>query len=76
MYGGGTMKLKLANKDQLELGFTPNILRITVRPRRAARAAWWFDQMRKAVDSTIDWRPASPGHPNQMSLVNRRSMPA
>jgi len=37
-----------------------------------SRAAWWFQQMRRAVDSAVDWRPAPPARPEQTSLDLRR----
>ena len=48
--------------EQLELGFDRNTIRKAVphRRRRVARAGWWFDQIRKMID-TDDTAPA-PRH--------------
>ena len=45
--------------EQLELGFDRNTIRKAVprRRRRVARAGWWFDQIRKMID-TDDTAPA------------------
>jgi hypothetical protein len=37
-----------------------------------SRATWWFQQMRRAVDSAIEWRPATPPRPEQSTLDLRR----
>jgi len=37
-----------------------------------SRAAWWFQQMRRAVDSAIEWRPSPPTRPEQRTLDLRR----
>jgi hypothetical protein len=37
-----------------------------------SRATWWFQQMRRAVDSAVEWRPAPPARPEQGSLDLRR----
>ena len=66
------MKDNRVSNDQLELGFTQPTLRITVRRQRALRARWWFQQMRKAVDSAVDWRPSPPGRPEQIRLIPGR----
>src|SRR5687767_1989087 len=50
------------------------------RPRRSvrrhqttrARAAWWFQQMRRVVDSAVEWRPTPPARPEQVTLDLRR----
>ncbi len=48
--------------QQMELGFgSGRKLRPTTRrQRRLERAAWWFDQMRQAVDRALDWQAMSP----------------
>jgi hypothetical protein len=58
---------------QLELELPRPALRITVRRRGSTRAEWWFEQMRKAVDSAVDWKVAGedPSDPIS-SLANRR----
>ena len=38
-----------------------------------SRAAWWFQQMRRAVDSAVEWRPAPPARPEQTTLDLRRT---
>jgi hypothetical protein len=49
---------------QMELGFasarrpSPE----TRRQRRLQRAAWWFNQMRQAVDRALDLQPRSFTH--------------
>ena len=37
-----------------------------------SRAAWWFQQMRRAVDSAVEWRPAPTARPQQGTLDLRR----
>jgi len=37
-----------------------------------SRAAWWFQQMRRAVDTAIEWNPAPPARPEQATLDLRR----
>ncbi|MCU0771496.1 MAG: hypothetical protein MUE94_06975 [Verrucomicrobia bacterium] len=60
------------NNRQLELGLAQNTLRITVRRARPHRARWWFQQMRQAVDSAIDWHSQPPGRPEQIQLIPGR----
>lgn len=58
-------------KHQLELTLVapaPTHHRAARRQRRMPSAHWWFDQMRKAVDNAIDWQPAPPARPEQVSL--------
>jgi hypothetical protein len=38
------------------------------RQGRMARAHWWFEQMRRAVDEAIDWKPAGSATPDSGSL--------
>ena len=38
-----------------------------------SRAAWWFQQMRRAVDGAVEWRPAPPARPEQTTLDLRRT---
>jgi hypothetical protein len=46
-------------KGQLELSLVSyQVNRSTFRPRRAARARWWFDRMRQVVDNAADYPPA------------------
>ena len=53
--------------DQLNLTIAtrPINRRRTRRKVAQARAAFWFDQMRKAVNAARDWRPAPPPRPQQ-----------
>ena len=48
------------NTEQLELGLSQQrnaYFRFRHRSqRRLQRASWWFDQMRRAVDSAEDWQ--------------------
>jgi len=61
-----------AARAQLDLSFSG--IKACHRPayrRRQilrARAAWWFGQMRRAVDSAIEWRPAPAPRPEQGTL--------
>jgi hypothetical protein len=64
------------NTEQLELGLSQqrnSKFRLRHRSqRRLQRASWWFDQMRRAVDSADEWqandREVSPlGFQNQMA---------
>jgi hypothetical protein len=66
------MKGEIMNNGQLELGFNPQVLRITVRRSRTARARWWFQQMRRAVDSAIEWTPGPTPRPEQIQLIPGR----
>jgi hypothetical protein len=58
----------MTNINQMELGLsTAQRLANSLnhRRRRANRARWWFAQMRRAVDSALDWQPAPPVPPEQ-----------
>ena len=58
-------------KHQMELSLTsatPAFRRANRRQRRLPSAHWWFDQMRKAVDTATDWEPAQPSRPEQRHL--------
>lgn len=63
-------------RNQLDLSFsgTPACERPTWRRRQMlrSRATWWFQQMRRAVDSAVEWRPAPPPRPEQGTLDLRR----
>jgi hypothetical protein len=72
--------LKLTQKDadmktakiQLELSFENPTLRLTrlnQRPRRLARARWWFEQMHVVVDRAFDWSAAPVGRAEQTHLA-------
>jgi hypothetical protein len=59
-------------KSQLELGLETPALRhgtINARPRRLARARWWFQQMHAAVDRAMTWSEAPTPRPEQISLT-------
>ncbi len=65
------------NTEQLELGLSQQrntSFRLRHRSqRRLQRASWWFDQMRRAVDSADEWqvndREVSPlGFQNKPNL--------
>jgi hypothetical protein len=51
------------NTNQLELGFKGAA--IPRRQQKINRARWWFTQMRRAVDSALDWQPSPPARPEQ-----------
>ena len=47
------------NANQLELSLKSKQMRATARQkqRRQQRAQWWFAQMRKVVDTALEWKP-------------------
>jgi len=51
----------MTSNQQLELGFNGTQSRIMGRRRetRAARAQWWFAQMRAAVANAMEWPATS-----------------
>jgi hypothetical protein len=57
---------------QLELGFAAASAcqAAGYRPRRLARANWWFQRMRQLVDRATDWQPALPARPEQSWFPN------
>jgi hypothetical protein len=58
-------------KIQLELSFeNPGVklARLNQRPRRLARAHWWFEQMHAVVDRAFDWSAAPAARPEQVCL--------
>ena len=59
---------------QMELGFgtEPPVRPASRRQLRLERAAWWFGQMRRAVDRAMDWRPTPAGPPQQTWLPGTR----
>lgn len=61
----------MMNVQQMELGFdgapTPRLAQR--RQRKLANARWWFDQMRRAVDSACDWQREPSARPEQAHLV-------
>jgi len=52
---------------QLEMSFGSERAGQTVkrRQRRMARARWWFQCLRQAVNGATDWQPAPPPRPEQ-----------
>jgi hypothetical protein len=36
------------------------------RQRKAERARWWFERMRRAVDCALDWQPKPQPPPEQI----------
>jgi hypothetical protein len=58
------------NDQQLELGFNSaqRATRIARREQRLARAAWWFNKMRAAVNGAMDWPPNDAPRPQQTFL--------
>ena len=71
-----TSELQTNGRAQLDLSFNGASAceRSAWRRRQMlrSRAAWWFQQMRRAVDSAVDWRPAPPARPEQATLDLRR----
>ena len=60
----------MTTNQQLELGFNGTQNRIFGRRReaRAARAQWWFTQMRTAVANAMDWPPTSQPPAQQIAF--------
>jgi hypothetical protein len=58
--------------QQLELGFQQALLRVVVRRKETTRAQWWFNQMRRAVDAAVTWRPEPVVRPEQIPLLAGR----
>jgi hypothetical protein len=58
------MELGFVNGHRLNVG--------TRRQRRLDRAAWWFNQMRRAVDHALDWQCAPDAPPEQTWLPATR----
>ena len=58
----------MTTNEQLELGFNGTQSRILGRRReqRMARARWWFDKMRAAVENAMDWQDAEQSRPEQI----------
>ncbi len=57
-----------ATNEQLELGFNGiKLLASGPQPQgRVARAAWWFAQMRDAVERAMDWNAIGEPRPEQI----------
>jgi len=60
----------MMKKEQLEMSFSsPAKNHRPIRAlQRRSRARWWFHQMRMAVDTALDWKPAPPARPEQTYL--------
>ena len=58
------------NDQQLELGLhgAPRAPHLARREKRVARAAWWFNKMRAAVNGAMDWPPTGAARPEQTIL--------
>jgi hypothetical protein len=58
--------------QQMELGFGGVNVQLNApqHSRRAARAAWWFAQMRRIVESALDWQAAPEPRPEQAWFQN------
>jgi len=58
------------NNAQLELGLVaqPQSLAAPVARRRQSRSTWWFSQMRRVVDTAIDWSQEVAPRPEQIVL--------
>jgi len=56
--------------QQLELGFNAGTrsARSARREQRMARASWWFNKMREAVNGAMDWPPTNSPRPEQTFL--------
>ena len=64
---------------QLDLGLggrgaTTACARSSLRRRQVlmARAKFFFDEMRRVVDSAVEWKPTPPARPEQTALDLRR----
>jgi hypothetical protein len=62
-------------QNQMELGFngarTVNFAP-QHRQQKLHRAKWWFAQMRRAVDSALDWQPTPAARPEQTWFPEQR----
>jgi hypothetical protein len=56
--------------NQLEFGLVaqPSLPAGPGGRRRVSRATWWFTQMRRVVDSAMDWSAQTPARPQQIPL--------
>jgi hypothetical protein len=63
-------------KNQMELRIdTRKKFRGRRRKKPARRAGWWFSQMRRVVDSAIDWTPRPTPHAHQISFTLDQQSP-
>jgi hypothetical protein len=61
----------MLNSNQMELGLDSKTVRrgaAARRQNRLQRAQWWFKQMRRVVNSAIDWPAAPHGRPEQVYI--------
>jgi len=57
------------NDTQLEFGLEAQPhWPVAPARRRISRAKWWFQQMRRVVDSAMDWSVATTPRPEQIAL--------
>jgi hypothetical protein len=58
----------MTTNEQLELGFNgmPTHIFGRRREQRLARAKWWFDKMRAAVENAMDWQNEVQARPEQI----------
>ena len=60
-----------AQNAQLELSFGMLRVRPTLTNSRRSsirNPQWWFQRMRQIVDRALDWHPAPPPRPEQISF--------
>ena len=64
------MKGYIMTNQQIEIMLTVprSRRRAPTRQRRAARARWWFSQMRRVVDEAMEWQPVGCIRPEQIHL--------
>jgi hypothetical protein len=63
--------MKTTHIQQMELGFNGTLRTSPRKPARSRRAGWWFEKMRRVVDSALDWEPAPQARPEQRWLAYR-----
>jgi hypothetical protein len=49
----------MMNTNQMELSLKAKQARVTAKQKqqRQQRAQWWFAQMRRVVDTALEWKP-------------------
>jgi hypothetical protein len=63
----------MTSKTQMELG-----LKVSQKnprptaPKGVRRSAWWFEQMRRAVDEAMSWQ-AAPAYSEQVYMASLQS---
>jgi len=64
--------------QQLEIPFdaSAKVRRNIANTNRRKRARWWFDQMRRVVDTAMEWNTAPRARPQQvyLTLANGRGV--